>query len=412
MPGVHVIGAGMVGVCCALELQRRGWQVSLLDRRGPGLETSFGNAGVIGTGSIVPINNPGLWRALPALLRNTHPALRFDARHALASSRWIASFLLHATPGSTRRRASALHTLISRAGAAHRKLAAEAGVAHRLRETGWLKVFRSEASFRNSAAERAMLSEFAVDVQVLEREQLREMEPGLNPIFARALWYRQSLSVDNPGEVVAAYASLFARRGGHILRRQVTGIAPGPRGYRLSSPQGPLDAEHVVLALGPWSCDLLNPLGYDFPLGFERGYHRHLRVQDHAQLRRPVHDVDGAYVMTPTDLGLRVLSGVELKPRDAASSPAQLEQVLPRVAEAIALAGAGNTETWLGARPSLPDELPVIGEAPRHPRLWLAFGHQHVGFSTGPITGAIIASLMSGEDPGFDVLGFAPRRFI
>jgi len=127
----HVIGAGIVGVCCALALQRRGWQVTLIDRREPGQETSDGNAGVIGTGSIFPINNPGLWHALPAMLKNTHPALRFDPAYVLASLPWFCRFLSHATPASTRRRAAALQTLIGAAAESHLPLLKEAGIMHR-----------------------------------------------------------------------------------------------------------------------------------------------------------------------------------------------------------------------------------------------------------------------------------------
>jgi len=408
----HVIGAGIVGVCCALALQRRGWQVTLIDRREPGQETSDGNAGVIGTGSIFPINNPGLWHALPAMLKNTHPALRFDPAYVLASLPWFCRFLSHATPASTRRRAAALQTLIGAAAESHLPLLKEAGIMHRLRDNGWLKVFRNESSFLNTQRERDLLRDFGVQFEVLDAGAVQALEPNLNPIFCRALFYPQSYSVDNPGRVVTAYADLFAARGGRIIKQHVAAITARTQGYSLATDQGVLDAHNVVVALGPWSGDLLKPLGYHFPLGFERGYNQHFLAEPGALPSRPVHDADGAYVMTPTDQGLRVLSGVELKARDAPSTPRQLEQILPALHQAVRLAGPADAEVWRGARPSLPDELPVLGAAPRHPGLWLAFGHQHIGFSTGAISGKIMASLMSAEPLEFDLLPFQAQRFV
>jgi D-amino-acid dehydrogenase len=174
---------------------------------------------------------------------------------------------------------------------------------------------------------------------------------------------------------------------------------------------GEIFARHVVVALGPWSSDILRPLGYRVPLAFERGYHREFKPNPARSLRRPIHDADGSFLMTPMEQGIRVTSGVELTGRDAPSSFAQLDQVVP-LARGVVEFGDAVGEVWRGSRPTLPDSLPMIGPAPRHAGLWLAFGNQHIGFTTGPATGAAIAAMIGGAQPPYDVAPFAPGRYL
>ena len=179
----------------------------------------------------------------------------------------------------------------------------------------------------------------------------------------------------------------------------------------MSLSSGEISARHVVMALGPWSADLLRPLGYRVPLAVERGYHREFRPNPARSLWRPIYDVDGAFFMTPMERGIRVSSGVELTDRDVPSSFAQIKQVVPLAREVVEF-GDAIGDVWRGARPTLPDSLPMIGPAPRHRGLWLAFGNQHIGFTTGPATGAAIAAMIAGGPPPFDATAFAPDRYI
>ena len=154
----------------------------------------------------------------------------------------------------------------------------------------------------------------------------------------------------------------------------------------------------------------MRPLGYRFPLAAERAYHRHYRTR--ANLTRPVHDVDGAYALAPCGDEVRLLTGIELARPDDPPSPTQLARVLPEAAGTLALAEPVDAEPWCGSRPSTPDGLPIIGQAPWHPNLFLAFGHGHIGFSTGPITGRILADLIDGAAPPIPISPFAPERFV
>lgn len=406
-----VLGAGMVGVSCALALQKRGITVTLVDRREPGCETSYGNAGVLALSSIVPLNNPSLFPSIAGYLGNRHPALNLSWRRALARPGWLLRFLWEARPSQAAARIAALESLTACTVERHRALMTEAGVAHRLRETGTLKLWRTDAGHAAAKAEHDFLKSHGIESEILDRQGISAVEPSLNPIFPTGLLIPAVGSVDSPGAVTAAYAALFADRGGRIEQAEVTGLARQGTGWRAGTATGAFDADIAVVALGPWSGDLLKPLGLDPKLDVERGYHRHLKAQAGARLSRPVYDADAAYYMAPMEQGYRVTSGVDLSDRDAPDDHRQIDGVTKAAHEAFPFDGVIG-ETWRGARPTLPDSLPMIGEAPRNPGLWLAFGNQHIGFSTGPITGEMIAALICGETPPADPKPFRPGRYI
>jgi D-amino-acid dehydrogenase len=407
---VAVLGAGMVGVATANAARQRGLNVVLVDRREPGSETSHGNAGILSSGSIFPLNMPSLWRKLPHYLTNRDPALRWNPAWALRNARWVAGFLANASSAQTKPRATALHGLIAASLKIHRDWIVKAGAPQRIRETGWLKAWRSDA-VAAAKAEQAALADYGIKSEVLDRQAISALEPGILPVFSVGLLHTETASVDSPGAVVKAYAEMFAGSGGEIRRADIMAIAPEGEGWRVVLSDGPLRARHVVVALGPWSKELLQPLGYRVPLGFERGYHQHFKPNAAHPLRRPIHDSEAGFLVTPVEQGLRITTGVELIDRDAPSSFAQLDAVVP-LARGLVEFGEAVGEPWRGSRPTLPDSLPMIGPAPRHRGLWLAFGHQHIGFTTGAGTGLAIAAMISGEPPPFDVAPFSPRRYL
>ena len=407
-----VLGAGIVGVCCALSLQKRGLRVTLIDRREPGSETSYGNAGVLSRSSLVPLNNPALFGKLASYLGNRHPALHLDWRRAATSPGWMLRFLWEARPSQAAQRMAALDSLTASTVAMHRSLMAQAGISHRLRETGTLKLWRSQAGHALAKAEQDFLAENGILSDILDRQALSGLEPDLKPIFPAALLIPSNGSVDAPGAVVSAYAALFANRGGEIVQAGITGLARTAERWHARTDKGTYEADLAVVALGPWSADLLRPLGLDPKLDVERGYHRHLRPQGNAKLIRPVYDVDAAYYMAPMEQGLRVTSGVEIAHRDAPENHRQIDAATAAAREAFPVYDVVEPQPWRGSRPTLPDSIPMIGEAPRHPGLWLAFGNQHIGLTTGPATGEILAAMMTDETPMADPTPFAPGRYI
>lgn len=407
---VAVLGAGIVGVSAAFSVRQRGMSVVLVDRREPGSETSYGNAGVLSSGSISPLNNPALWHSLPKYLTNRHAALRWNVGWALRNPDWVIRFLANATNARLRPRATALHGLIGASLKLHREWIVQAGAGQRIRETGWLKAWRTDA-VASAKAEQDLLAEYGIESRLLDRQEISALEPSIVPVYKVGLLHTQTASVDSPGNVVKAYAKMLAGAGGEVRQSEIKAVTPDGEGWRVVLADGAISARHVVVALGPWSADILRPLGYRVPLAFERGYHREYKPNPARTLQRPIHDSDGAFLMTPMENGIRVTSGVELTDRDAPSSFVQIDAVEP-LARGVVEFGDAVGDTWRGSRPTLPDSLPMIGPAPRHRGLWLAFGNQHIGFTTGPATGAAIAAMIGGAQPAFDVAPFAPRRYL
>jgi D-amino-acid dehydrogenase len=407
---VVVLGAGIVGVSAAFAARQRGLSVVLLDRREPGNETSYGNAGILSSGSIMPLNKPSLWNALPSYLTNRHAALRWDPAWAIRNIDWVARFLANTAPSRLKPRATALHGLIGASLKLHREWIVKADAAQRIRETGWLKAWRSDA-IAAAREEQAFLADYGIESRLLDRQAISALEPNIVPVYKVGLLHTQTASVDSPGAVVKAYARMFAGAGGEIRQSDIKAIVPDGEGWRVGLADGAISARHVVLALGPWSPDLLRPLGYRVPMAFERGYHREFKPNPARSLQRPIHDAEGSFLMTPMEQGIRVTSGVELTARDAPSSFAQLDAVVP-AARSVVEFGEAVGDPWRGARPTLPDSLPMIGPAPRHPGLWLAFGNQHIGFTTGPATGVAIAAMITGTQPPFDAAPFSPGRYL
>jgi D-amino-acid dehydrogenase len=407
---VVVLGAGMVGVSAAFAVRQRGMSVILVDRREPGSETSYGNAGMISSGSIFPLNQPSLFGNLPKYLTNRHNALRWNVGWALRNPDWIVRFLASARSSQVKPRAVALHGLIKVSLKLHREWIVQAGAGNRIRETGWLKAWRSD-NVAAAKADQAALTEYGIKSELLDRQAISALEPNILPVYSIGLLHTETASVDSPGNVTKAYARMFAGAGGTIRHAEIRSLTSDSDGWRVLLSDGEIRARHVVVALGPWSADLLKPLGYRVPLATERGYHREYKPSSSRKLVRPIHDAENAFLMTPMENGIRVTSGVELTDRDAPSNYAQIDAVEP-LARGVVEFGEQVGDTWRGARPTLPDSLPMIGPAPRHRGLWLAFGNQHIGFTTGPATGDAIAAMIGGARPSFDISAFSPTRYL
>ena len=411
---VAVLGAGMVGVASALALQQKGFSVTLIDRRAPGEETSYGNAGVIARSSLMPFNNPGLFATLPTLLNNQSASFRYRPQFLLANLGWATQFLANARASTFRETTTALDSLIRLSMAEHLQLLRASGAAHHMRDNGWLFLYRQAAAFAGGALARERMAHFGVATEVLEHDHIRQLEPALNPIFERALWIKDTWSVDNPGAVVKAYADLFRKNGGQYLQASLKTLQPlaGSRWRVLGDAGGAVEADRVVVALGPWSRNFMATLGVKVPMAYERGYHMHFAPPIAGNITRPIYDTAGAYVMSPMEQGLRVTSGVELTDLDAPPNTLQLNLAEAAARQAVDMGERLEEKAWLGRRPTLPDSRPIIGAMPGHRNLWLAFGHQHIGFSTGPGTGLMLAALMSGETSPIDAAPFRAERFL
>jgi D-amino-acid dehydrogenase len=409
---ILVLGAGMVGVGAALHLQRRGRDVILVDRQEfAGEETSFGNAGLIECASVFPYMFPRDFGQILRYAMNRAPHVRYSIADLPTSLPWLVRYFLASSPERAMHSAMAELPLIRRSLIEHEALIAEAGVPELLRRTGWIKLFRSDATLADAVRDLERARNYGVDGEVLDRRAIAVREPNINGDFTGAIHWPTPGFVPDPGGLAKAYAALFKRKGGRFLVGDARTLVQDTGGWRMAGPLGAVSAREVVVALGPWSDLVFRPLGYSIPLGIKRGYHLHLAASGNAVLNHPVLDSDRGFVLAPMNRGIRLTTGVEFARRDAPPTPIQVERALPRAHELFPLGEPIDAKPWMGSRPCLPDMLPVIGKAPRHAGLWFDFGHQHHGLTLGPATGRLLAEMMTGETPCADPGPFAVERF-
>jgi D-amino-acid dehydrogenase len=294
----------------------------------------------------------------------------------------------------------------------HEALIAEAGAGDLLKRTGWIKMFRSAATLDRALRELERAKAYGVEGKVLDQRAIAEREPNLSGDFAGAIHFPAPGFVPDPGSLAKAYAALFRRKGGRFLSGDARTLQQMSDGrWRVATEEGPVTAREVVVALGPWSDLVFAQLGYAIPFAVKRGYHLHLAARGNAVLNHPVLDADQGFLLAPMNRGIRLTTGVEFARRDAPPSPVQVERALPKAHALFPLGEAVDAKPWKGARPCLPDMLPIIGKAPRHPGLWFDFGHQHHGLTLGPVSGRLLAEMMTGETPFADPAPFSVERF-
>ena len=409
-----VLGAGIVGVSVAIHLQKRGRDVILVDRRGAGEETSYGNAGLIQREGVVPYGFPREITMLARYMMNN----RIDAHYHMAALPAAAPFLLrywwHSAPARHRRIALAYAPLIENSISEHEALIRASGAEALIGPRGWQKAYRTEAARDKDFAEaESWKQEFGVGYETFDAAGLAAAEPHLKPVFIGALRWKDPWTVLDPHGLTQAYLSHFQSLGGRFVRGDAMTLKRmgSNAGWQVLTVEGKFEAEEVVLALGPWAKELIEALGYAMPLGIKRGYHMHYAAEGNAVLNNWTMDAERGYFLAPMRQGIRLTTGAEFANRDAPKSPVQLARAEAVARTVFPLANRLDPDPWMGARPCTPDMMPVIGRAPRHSDIWFAFGHAHHGLTLGPVTGRLLAEMMTGEKPFVDPAAFAPERF-
>lgn len=406
-----VLGAGIVGVSAALHLAKRGLAVALVDRRGPGEETSYGNTGIIEGNTLFAHAFPKGVGALLRIALKQAPEANYHLSALPGLAPWLLAYRANTRGERALQFAKAMRPLYARAVAEHEALMAESNSTRYLRKDGWLKLYRSDESFKGTERERGYAAEIGLVQRAMSPEEARILEPSLAPAFRHAVHWPEAASVSNPGAVAKAYAELFTKLGGVILKGNAQTLHRSGQNWRVDTDEGPVDAKDAVVALGPWAPDLLGPLGIRLPMAFKRGYHRHYRSQGNAGLTRPIVDTDYGYCLAPMEQGIRLTTGAEFANRDAPPTPVQIDRVLPAARELYPLGDGVEAQPWMGSRPCFADSRPVIGRAPGQPGLWLDTGHAHWGLTLGPVSGRLLAEMMTGATPFSDPAPYSAERF-
>jgi len=409
---IVVLGAGIVGICVALHLQKRGRAVALVDRRGAVEETSSGNAGLIQREGVFPYGFPHDFGALAryALNRTIDAHYHPSALPGLAPFLW--KYWHHSRPARHAAVARVYAKLIEHCVSEHDALIAESGAQDLVVRGGWMKVYRSERERDLRFAEAEGWSmDFGIRHRKLDARALQDAEPFLAPVLAGALHWIDPIRVLDPQALGLTYLERFAALGGEFVQGNAATLEADGEGWKLRTARGPLEAAGAVIALGPWADVLTRALGYDLPLAVKRGYHMHYRAAGEARLNLPLLDVERGYFLAPVRRGIRLTTGAEFARRDAMRTPVQLGRAEPIARDLFPLGERLDNEPWMGARPCTPDMLPVIGPAPKHAKLWFAFGHAHHGLTLAAVTGRLVAEMVTGETPFVDPAPYAAARF-
>lgn len=409
-PPVIVIGAGIVGVCCALYLQRDGRRVVLLDPRDPGDACSFGNAGLLATGGAAPEAMPGIAWKVPRMLRDPLGPLAIRWQYLPQAAPWLLRLVFNSRPDRVEEISRALAQLSAQVLDAYQPLLKSARAQDLVLRRGWLHLFESEDSFRGSQYGRDLRRRRGVRIDDVGPDDIRQLAPGLAPIFARGAFFPDFAHTVDPKRLTQTLADDFLQNG-TFRRAEARGfdVVDG-RIHGVVTNEGTLPASDVVIAAGAWSKRLVAELGTRLPLETERGYHVML-PNSGVDVPLPLMSGEGGFAITPMEHGLRIAGTVEIAGLEAPPNPERNEAMLRRARRMLPGLDTTTRKDWMGFRPSFPDALPVIDRAPKVANAFLAFGHCHRGLSFAAVTGRLIAALVAGRAPEMDIAPYNARRF-
>ncbi len=399
-------------MCCALRLQQDGHRVTVVDPRPPGTATSFGNAGIVATSSIMPYSTPGLWKRIPWMLLSPMSPLMLRWRHLPRAIPWLTRFLAAGSSSRVERIAADLATMSQHVERAHRDLIS----GHRIdgdlmKPVGYLEV-QTGRGVPIDPLEQRLLERHGVRADVLSADEIHQLEPGLARRFTQGVFFPDKGFVTHPFELTRAYTEAFLALGGEIQSETVRRFEIGPKGpTRIVTDLGMHDVDRVVVAAGAWSRPLARQLGSDVPLDTERGYHLSLPWNERITLNRPVFVTDYYYFMCPMRDGVRITSGAELGGLEAGPDFRRIRRVLEDARLSLPGLDGPVEREWMGYRPSMPDSKPIVGRSPRFDRVFFAFGHGHLGLTLSAITGEIIADLVAARNPAVPLEPFGIDRF-
>ncbi|MDA0674882.1 MAG: FAD-binding oxidoreductase [Proteobacteria bacterium] len=408
----HVIGGGIVGTCCALYLQREGFEVVMLERDEPGKAASFGNAGSLGIASVPPLGMPDIpGKAIKMMFDPMH-ALRIKLGYLPRAVPWFLAFLKSCQTSEVERIADARTRLLERVYDSYEPLFEAARAQDLIKKPGLMAVYEKDESFERARFAYDLRRNRGIRVEEISGDQVRDMVPAIGPAAKRAYFMPDVSYVINPLRLTETLARHFVERGGKIVREEVRRFEFGPNGVsKIVTDKGTHDCQTVVVAAGVWSRELARQLGTRVLLESERGYH--IMIPDAGvNVPVPFMAADRNVTFTQMELGIRMTTGAEFSGVDAPPDHAWAERLFRAgVAAIMPQMKMDKIIPWYGPRPSTPDSLPVIGKASKHANVFFAFGHGHLGLTFGAVTGRIIADLAAGRRPNQDLTPYRPDRF-
>ncbi|RLA43415.1 MAG: FAD-dependent oxidoreductase [Gammaproteobacteria bacterium] len=408
---VTVVGAGVVGIMSALHLQEEGVSVTVIDRQRPGNECSYGNAGVLGSATCIPISMPGVLYNVPGWILDPKGPLTINWKHAIRLFPWLHHFIRSGKKERVIEIADALDKLHKPTIGIYKHYASLASLENLIKENGYLHLFGSEESFNSTLFAREIRKGRGIKFSVLSRGEIKDLEPALERGFEKGILIERDGHTTNPAKLVSGLAELFKLRGGKIIRSDVTSIRfDNGKPKFLTTSSGKYLFENLVICAGAWSRGLLRQLGEKVLLEAERGYH--IEIKDPGvEISRPVFFVDKKFLATSMEGGLRLAGTAEYNNLHAPPDFNRARILLPQAKKVFRDFDADNYSEWMGSRPSTPDSMPVICKSRKYDSIFYAFGHGHTGMAGAPMTGKLISELVAGKTPSIDISPFSLYRF-
>ncbi len=409
---VTIVGAGIVGICSALALQERGLSVTVIDRDEPGQATSYGNAGIVSPWSCVPQSMPGIWRSVPGWLLDPEGPLRVRVRELPKLMPWIARFFANTRLRRVHEISNAMDMLMQGNIEAYQHLLKGTGREALLQHSWFINVFRGRRQPDLSELSWQLRMGRGAPVEIVDGRELREIEPELSPQVAQAVIVKGQARALAPGEICRALAEKMRRQGANFLRCDVKSLRPNEDGsIELETDRGLIATNKLVLCGGVWSVELLEPLGIQLPLVSERGYHLEFS-EPGVRLNHSILDVSGKFIISSMEGGVRSAGTSEFADVGAPPNYRRADILAPMSKRLIPRLNTAQSRRWVGARPSFPDSLPVIGRLAGIRNLYGAFGHSHYGLGMAPATGRIVAESIEGSKSNLDRSCVSAERFL
>jgi len=406
-----VIGAGVVGLACAIELRRRGAEVTIVERAVPGSGASSGNAGWITPVFAAPLPAPGVVATSLRWMLQPDSPLFIKPRIDVSLVRWLWSFWRHANRRDFERGVQAYAAFASHAMTDFDGLVAQ-GVVMDVQARGSLFLFTTPAGADNLREEVELMREFGYGpVEILDPRTVRDLEPAITNHVAGGILVSQEKFV-RPEAMVDALAAM-ARKLGVATRTMTTAtalLASRSVVESVVTNAGSIAGDEFVVAAGAWSPRLLGTLGVRVPIEAGRGYG--VTVQGpRVQLQRATYLAESRIACTPFDGALRLAGTMEFSGLDAPPDRRRFAAIRRGADRYLEGWRGGVEQEWAGPRAVTPDGLPVIGRFPAYRNLSIASGHAMLGLTLAPTTALAIADLICDGRSRYDISAFGPERF-
>ena len=406
---IGIVGAGIQGISNGLFLQKKGFDVTIFDRDEPGSPAaSYGNAGHFSPYACVLMNRPDILADVPAMLLSSTGPLALKWNYVPKMIPWFLRFIRNCTTKRMMHTAKNMHQILDLALPAYDELFDEIDLEGLVEKKGILYIWNDQ-SLKSRELEIKVRNELGVDQQVVTPKEIHDLEPHIKPFYHGGVYYQYGRHARNPKKILLKLYNLFLKKGGKFLKMNVQDINFDGDKPAIKTETQRFIFDKLVIACGAFSKRLTDNLDEKIPLDTERGYHVHFKGCDHL-LNRPVIFSNRGFGITPMEQGLRVVGTVEF---GGLNNPLSKRRVKNLINNAKYMLGdlPEHEDEWMGFRPSLPDFLPVIGPSKNHKNIFYCFGHHHLGWTLGPISGKIIAGMIAEENTNLDLKPYSSLRF-